>query len=77
MNAQEHEYFRGFKLLLHSVKIWERIMDARLKREVKMSRGQFGFMPGKEPSAHIEVDDKVQKVPKRTSKDIYIFGGGL
>lgn len=77
MNAQEHEYFRGFKLLLHSVKIWERIMDARLKREVKMSRGQFGFMPGKEPSAHIEADDEVQKVPKRTSKDIYIFGGGL
>ena len=39
--------YRGIKLLSHSMKIWERIVEARLRSVVEISEQQFGFMPGK------------------------------
>ena len=31
----------------HTMKIWERIIEARLRDRVKISKQQHGFMPGK------------------------------
>ena len=33
-------------LLSHTLKLWERIIDQRLRDIVNMSDGQFGFKPG-------------------------------
>ena len=38
---------RGIKLISHKMKIWERIMEARLKDRVEISKQQYGFMPEK------------------------------
>ena len=38
--------YRGFKLLSHTIKLWEHIVDQRLRDIVGMSDGQFGFKPG-------------------------------
>ena len=32
----------------HTMKIWERIIEARLTDRVEISKQQYGFMPGKE-----------------------------
>ena len=32
--------------LYHTMKIWERIMDKRVRGEVEVAEEQFGFMPG-------------------------------
>ena len=38
--------YRGIKLLSHTMKLWERIIDQRLRDIVRISDGQFGFKPG-------------------------------
>ena len=39
--------YRGIKLMSQTVKVWERIIEARLRDRVKISKQQYGFMPGK------------------------------
>ena len=39
--------YRGIKLMRHTMKVWERIIEARLRDRVEISKQQYGFMPGK------------------------------
>ena len=39
--------YRGIKLMIHKMKIWERIIEARLRDRVEISKQQYGLMPGK------------------------------
>ena len=39
--------YRGIKLMSHTMKIWERIIETRLRDRVEISKQQYGFMPGK------------------------------
>lgn len=34
-------------MFCHTVTIWERVVKYRLRREVRISDEQFGFMPGR------------------------------
>ena len=38
--------YRGIKLLSHTMKLWERVIDQRLRDIVSISDGQFGFKSG-------------------------------
>ncbi|TRY54571.1 hypothetical protein DNTS_001573 [Danionella cerebrum] len=38
---------RGIKLMSHTMKLWERVVEARLRREVDICEQQYGFMPRK------------------------------
>ena len=47
-DAQCRGNYRGIKLMSHTMKeVWERIIDARLRDRVEISKQQYGFMPGK------------------------------
>ena len=39
--------YRGIKLMSHTMKLWERIIEARIRKEVTIAEQQFGFMPGR------------------------------
>ena len=39
--------YRGIKLMSHIMKLWERIIEARMRKEVTIAEQQFGFMPGR------------------------------
>ena len=39
--------YRGIKLISHTMKLWERIVEKRLRSDLKFSNQQYGFMPGK------------------------------
>ena len=39
--------YRGIKLMSHTMKIWERIIEARQRHKVEIRKQQYGFMPGK------------------------------
>jgi hypothetical protein len=39
--------YRGLRLLEHGMKIWERVLNERLKKICSIDDCQFGFMPGK------------------------------
>ena len=38
----------GIKLISHTMKVWKRIIEARLRDRVEISKQQYGFIPGKE-----------------------------
>jgi len=46
-DAQSCSNYRGIKLISHSMKLWERVVEARLRNEVLISEQQYGFTPGK------------------------------
>ena len=39
--------YREIKLISRTMKVWERIIEARLMDRVEISKEQYGFMPGK------------------------------
>ena len=39
--------YRGIKLLSHSLNLWERVIEATLKKIVKIKDNQHGFQKGK------------------------------
>ena len=43
-DSKECENYRGIKLMSHTVKLWERVVEARLRQEVVIGDQQFGFM---------------------------------
>ena len=44
-DVQVYANFRGIKLISHTLKIWERVIDRRLRQEITIGVQQFGFMP--------------------------------
>ena len=39
--------YRGIKLLEHGMKVYERVIDKKLRERIDINEMQFGFMPGK------------------------------
>ena len=46
-DVQDCGNYRGIKLMSHTMKLWERVVEARLRNCCSISHEQFGFMPGK------------------------------
>ena len=46
-NVLECSSYRGIKLLEHVLKVLERVIEARIRKIVKIDELQFGFSPGK------------------------------
>jgi hypothetical protein len=39
--------YRRIKLMSHTMKLWERVIEHRLRKLITISKNQFGFIPGK------------------------------
>ena len=46
-DVQSCSNYRGIKLIGHTMKLWERIIERRLRRDLTFSNQQYGFMLGK------------------------------
>ena len=46
-DIQDCRNYRGIKLMSHTMNIWERVIDIRLREETTIGDEQFGFMPGR------------------------------
>ena len=46
-DIQECGNYRGIKLISHTMKIWEKIIEKRLREATTIGDEQFGFMPGR------------------------------
>ena len=42
------ERYRGMKLMSYTMKVWQKIIESRLRDRVEISKQQYGFMPVKE-----------------------------
>ncbi|KAK3554716.1 hypothetical protein QTP70_032634 [Hemibagrus guttatus] len=46
-DVQSCSNYRGIKLMSHTMKLWERVVEARLRKVVEIFEQQYGFMPRK------------------------------
>ncbi|KAK3572845.1 hypothetical protein QTP86_008260 [Hemibagrus guttatus] len=44
-DVQSCSNYRGIKLMSHTMKLWERVVEARLRKIVEICEQQYGFMP--------------------------------
>ena len=63
--------YRGLRLLEHSMKVWEKILDSRLKLVVKISNNQFGFTSGRSTTDAIHILRQVQHMYIEKKKKLY------
>ncbi|KAI5629602.1 hypothetical protein C0J50_7994 [Silurus asotus] len=46
-DVQTCSNYRGIKLISHTMKLWERVVEAKLREEATICEQQYGFMPRK------------------------------
>jgi hypothetical protein len=46
-DVQSCTNYCGIKLMSHTMKLWERVIEHRLRRVTHVTQNQFGFMPGR------------------------------
>ncbi|KAK3531580.1 hypothetical protein QTP70_024965 [Hemibagrus guttatus] len=46
-DVQSCSNYRGIKLMSHTMELWERVVEARLRKVVEICEQQYGFMPRK------------------------------
>ncbi|KAK3574867.1 hypothetical protein QTP86_018328 [Hemibagrus guttatus] len=46
-DVQSCSNYRGIKLMSHTMKLWERVVEAKLRKVVEICEQQYGFMPRK------------------------------
>ena len=46
-DIQQCGSYRGIKLMSHTMKLWERVIDARLRTTSEVAPNPFGFVPGR------------------------------
>ena len=63
--------YRGLRLLEHGMKLWEKILDFRLKDVVKISDNQFGFSAGKSTTDAIFILRQIQQKYIEKKKKLY------
>ena len=65
--------YRGINMISHTMKIWERIIDRRLRKETSIGEGQFGFMPGRGTTDAIFAARQVIEKHREMQKELHMM----
>jgi hypothetical protein len=71
-DALECGSYRGIRLLEHVMKVLERVVEARVRRTVRIDDMQFGFMPGKGTTDAIFIVRQLQEKFLAKKQDLYM-----
>ena len=63
--------YRGIKLMAHTLKMWERVIEKRLREGVSISDQQFGFMPRRSTTDAIFALRQLMEKYREGSKDLH------
>ena len=69
--------YRGVKLMSHTIKLWERMIEARLREITKIADKQFGFRPGKSTTEPIFALRILQEKYREKNKELHVVFGDL
>ncbi|KAE8713278.1 Protein PIR [Hibiscus syriacus] len=64
--------YRGIKLLRHTMKLWERVIETRLRHVTRVSENQFGFMPGKSTTEAIHLLRRLMEKYKGKNREFHM-----
>ncbi|GKD38477.1 retrovirus-related pol polyprotein LINE-1 [Tanacetum coccineum] len=71
-DVQACSNYRGIKLLSHTMKLWERVIEKRLRRETRVSENQFGFMPGRSTTEAIHLLRSLMEKYRERQRDLHM-----
>ncbi|GJZ57942.1 retrovirus-related pol polyprotein LINE-1, partial [Tanacetum coccineum] len=71
-DAQVCSNYRGIKLLGHTMELWERVIERRLRRETLVSENQFGFMPGRSLVEAIHLIRSLMEKYRERQRDLHM-----
>ena len=69
--AVERGNYRGLKLLEHAMKVFERVIETKIREKVKIDDMQFGFMPGKGTMDAIFIARQLQERFLEKKKELF------
>ncbi|CAN4092825.1 unnamed protein product [Withania somnifera] len=64
--------YRGIKLLSHTMKVWKRVVELRMRKMVTIFENRFGFMPGRSTTEAIHMVRKLVERYKERKKDLHM-----
>jgi hypothetical protein len=64
--------YRGIKLMSHTMKLWERVIEHRLRGMTHITMNQFGFMPGRSTMEVIFLIRQVMERYMEQKKDLHM-----
>jgi hypothetical protein len=64
--------YRGIKLMTHTMKLWERVIEHRLRGMTHITMNQFGFMPGRSTMEAIFLIRQFMERYKEQKKDLHM-----
>ena len=70
-DIQDCGNYRGIKLTSHTLKLWERIVDQKLRSTVEISEQQFGFMPNRSTTDAIFALRQLVEKYREGQKDLH------
>lgn len=65
--------YRGIKLMSHTMKLWERVIERRLRMTTTVSKNQFGFMPGRSTMEAIFLIRQLMERHREQKKDVHMI----
>jgi hypothetical protein len=64
--------YQGIKLMSHTMKLWERIIEHRLRGVTNVTENQFGFMLGRSTMEAIFLIRQLMKRCREQKKDLHM-----
>jgi Reverse transcriptase (RNA-dependent DNA polymerase) len=71
-DIQDCANYRGIKLMSHSMKLWEKVIEHRLRTETSIAENQFGFMPGRSTTEAIYLLRRLMEVYRCKERDLHM-----
>ncbi|XP_070016044.1 uncharacterized protein [Nicotiana sylvestris] len=71
-DIQNCSNYRGIKLLSHTMKVWERVVEGRIRSVMSISKNQFGFMPGRSTIEAIHLIRRLVKLYRDRKRDLHM-----
>jgi len=71
-DIQDCNNYKGIKLLNHTMKLWERLIERRLQKDISISENQFDFMPGRSTTEAIYLLRRLMGLYRDRKTDLHM-----